>query len=195
MFHQMISRQSKLRTARQGSADDYLYKITRDSIWRKLFLSATLLGCMALHQGCATTERIPLNPAPESAPPVVIVLSFGPEAGRQPPKELPVNHKELVLCALYDYDHGNFAEAARAFEDATKGIVNPLSLFRREALMASAISYLRDGDDYEFIRVMEILLSSYNRYELSQAREEDPRMRVLEEVYNQRSKKIQNARR
>lgn len=158
---------------------------------KKLFLLSLLFWIMVFQQACAAKPPLPPVPPPIQLSPTAVVLSFPANPGAAAPRRVPETAEEWVLCGIFEYDHGNFAEAAHAFAEASRATLNPMSPFVRETLLAQAICYLRDANDIDFLQVMESLLSSYNRWELSQARERDPRLRVLEQIYQQRSKVIQ----
>lgn len=159
--------------------------------FRNLVLSFSLLLIAIFHQGCATKQPLPPPPPIVDSSPKMIVVSFGANPGGTAPDRTPSTGKEWALCALFEYDHGNFAEAAKAFEEASKAIVNPGTHFARETLIAQAVCYLRDANDSGFSQAMETLLSSYNRWELSQVRARDPRLRILEQIYHQRTNMTQ----
>lgn len=147
---------------------------------------------MILQSGCATAK--PVRYEPPQMPALVskkLVVSFGANPGAAVPERKPVTPDEWVMCGLFEYDHGNFSEAANAFSEAARATLNPSSSFGREVLMAQAVCRFRDSNDIDFVRVMETLLSSYNRWELTQARTRDSRLRILEELYYQRSKHLQ----
>lgn len=160
--------------------------------WMKLFSCLFLISMMSLQQACASPKRVPSLPTQK---PVVLssttIVSFGVNPGAAVPERKPVTPDEWVMCGLFEYDHGNFSEAANAFSEAARATLNPSSSFGREVLMAQAVCHLRDSNDIDFVRVMETLLSSYNRWELTQARTRDSRLRILEELYHQRSKHLQ----
>jgi hypothetical protein len=185
-LHSGSERSKKMRMSDSKEGVTML-AINQDRLWtRRLFVSSFLLAILLLLQSCAPKQTLNPSPQPAEYLPRTVVLSFSPNSGGAAPQRSPESAEEWVHCGLFEYNHGNFAEAAHAFGEASRATLNPMTPFVRETLLAQAVCFLRDANDIDFIKVMEELLTSYNRWELSQARERDPRLRALEEFYNQR---------
>lgn len=137
-----------------------------------------LTGCAATRYEVAET---PLNEVPVETVRIYFKRPF--VAGT--PAHDPVTVEEHIRCAHFYFEQARFEEAAEEFDRARQRIREPQNALYRACLISSAVCHLLTDNRDSFVKTIQELQSTFNRYELVVIEKRDERLKALFELYKE----------
>jgi len=141
--------------------------------------------------GCSSNPSKPLKSSQnsystdESLNQTTTKLRFKRPMETKTPAEDPVSVEDHIRCGLFLFDHCHYKEADEAFAGARNRILDHSNELYRACLISSGVCNLMANDKAGFIKNIKELKSTYNRYELLNIKNNQPRLKKLFSLYNQ----------
>ena len=161
------------------AAMKYMYK-SLGKMPSAFLLSVLFLSIYLGLVSCATKKPIPQPPASE--PPRTVSFRFAPSLVVSAPAGEPATVREHVRCGLFYFQHNRYEEAAKSFQAARGPILDPANDLSRQCIVAEAVCQLLSDNKPAFVKTVNALKATYNKYELMTVEQRDSRMKALMDV-------------